>query len=561
MAEQKKQSFLHGAALLAMATAIVKVIGALYKIPLNAIIGTRGFAYFNTAYDIYSVLLMISTAGLPVAMSRMISAASSLNNTRQMRRIYRTAQTIFLTLGAAGALLMTLFSRQLAAFQEQPDAWAAIACLGPSALLVCMISAFRGFFQGQSNMLPTSVSQVLEAVCKLIVGIAAAALILFYTRSLSLAAGGAILGVTASCLLSSLYLNHRFRNAFRELPISEDYVTDRKVIAKGLLAIAIPITIGSAGLQFLTVMETKIYMSQIRAGLEDTMSLSQLQAILTAYRYSGDVTAVTREDAIQFILDTRKGIYNMTQTIFNMPCAFITPITISVIPANTAQLTREDLTGAKATEESAIRVTGLISAPCAVGLFVLAEPVTGLLGGYTGQKLELSGTLMAILGICILFNAMVLLTNAIMQSHGHVILPVVNMFVGGILKLVAVFILTGNPNIGIIGTPIGSLLCYLSITVLNLISMRRVLPQTPAVLRNVGKPVLAAGIMGVAVYATLLGLTALLGDGASRIITCGVPILVGVAVYAFTAIKLKAITKEDCLLLPKGAKIAKLLRL
>ena len=410
-------------------------------------------------------------------------------------------------------------------------------------------------------MLPTSVSQVLEAVCKLIVGIAAAALILFYTRSLSLAAGGAILGVTASCLLSSLYLNHSFRKAFRELPISEENVTSGKDIAKGLLAIAIPITIGSAGLQFLTVMETKIYMSQIRVGLEDTMSLSQLQAILTAYRYSGDVTAVTREDAIQFILDTRKGIYNMTQTIFNMPCAFITPITISVIPAITAQLTREDLSGAKATEESAIRVTGLISAPCAVGLFVLAEPVTGLLGGYTGQKLELSGTLMAILGICILFNAMVLLTNAIMQSHGHVILPVVNMFVGGILKLVAVFILTGNPNIGIIGTPIGSLLCYLSITVLNLISMRRVLPQTPAVLRNVGKPVLAAAIMGIAVYATSLGLTALLGDGASRIITCGVPILVGVAVYAFTAIKLKAITKEDCLLLPKGAKIAKLLRL
>ena len=99
MSEPKKQSFLHGAALLAMATAIVKVIGALYKIPLNAIIGTKGFAYFNTAYDIYSVLLMISTAGLPVAMSRMISEASSLNNTRQMRRIYRTSQAIFLTLG------------------------------------------------------------------------------------------------------------------------------------------------------------------------------------------------------------------------------------------------------------------------------------------------------------------------------------------------------------------------------------------------------------------------------------------------------------------------------
>ena len=120
MSNTKKQSFLHGAALLALATAIVKVIGALYKIPLNAIIGTRGFAYFNTAYDIYAVLLMISTAGLPLAMSRMISAASSLNNTRQMKRIYRTAQGIFIALGSAGALLMTLFSISLPPSSSSP---------------------------------------------------------------------------------------------------------------------------------------------------------------------------------------------------------------------------------------------------------------------------------------------------------------------------------------------------------------------------------------------------------------------------------------------------------
>ena len=174
MSEPKKQSFLHGTMLLAMATAIVKVIGALYKLPLNAIIGPEGFGYFNTAYDIYNVLLMISTAGLPVAMSRMISQASSLGHYRQVRKIYNTAKGIFLALGLTGTVLMTLFCKQLAAFQEQPDAWAAIGTLGPCCLLICLMSAYRGFFQGQSNMLPTSISQVLEAVCKLIVGIAAA---------------------------------------------------------------------------------------------------------------------------------------------------------------------------------------------------------------------------------------------------------------------------------------------------------------------------------------------------------------------------------------------------
>ena len=171
---KKQQNFLQGTALLAMATAIVKVIGALYKIPLNAIIGEQGFSYFNTAYEIYNVLLMISTAGLPVAMSRMISQASSLGHYNQVRRVYATARGIFLALGISGSLLMTLFCRELAAFQEQPDAWAAIGTLGPCVLLICIMSTYRGFFQGQSNMLPTSISQVLEAVTKLIVGMVAA---------------------------------------------------------------------------------------------------------------------------------------------------------------------------------------------------------------------------------------------------------------------------------------------------------------------------------------------------------------------------------------------------
>ena len=239
---QKKQNFLQGTALLAMATAIVKVIGALYKIPLNAIIGEQGFSYFNTAYEIYNVLLMISTAGLPVAMSRMISQASSLGHYSQVRRVYATARGIFLGLGLAGTLLMTLFCKQLAQFQNQPDAWFAIGCLGPCVLLICIMSTFRGFFQGQSNMLPTSISQVLEAVTKLIVGIIAAVVLLKATSSIPMAAGGAILGVTASCLVSSLYLFSRFRKSYNLLPETAEDTTSFADTAKGLLIIAIPIS-------------------------------------------------------------------------------------------------------------------------------------------------------------------------------------------------------------------------------------------------------------------------------------------------------------------------------
>lgn len=526
---QKKQNFLQGTALLAMATAIVKIIGALYKIPLNAIIGEQGFGYFNTAYEIYNVLLMISTAGLPVAMSRMISQASSLKHYNQVRRIYNTARGIFLALGITGTLLMTLFCRQLAQFQNQPDAWAAIGCLGPCVLLICLMSTFRGFFQGQSNMLPTSISQVLEAIIKLIVGIVAAYLLLKSTGSVALAAGGAILGVTASCLVSSIYLFGCFRQVYPQLPQTSEEPRGFSDTAKGLLIIAVPITLGSAGLQFLTMLETKIYMGRL----------------LEFYSQS---TA-----------DIMRGIYSMTQTIFNMPCAFITPITISIIPAITAQLTTCNDTEARETEESAVRITGLISMPCAFGLGLLAEPVTALLGGYTGDNLVLATRLMTILGFSIMFNAVVLVTTAIMQAHGHAGRPVINMLIGGVLKLAAVYILTGNPNIGIVGTPVGTLLCYVAIAVLNIYSIRTLLDHAPAILKNLLRPFLAAVVMGIFVFAAFTGLKAI--GITSRLILCALPILVGVLVYVLSAVKFKVVTREDCLLLPKGEKIAKLLKL
>ena len=527
----KKQNFLQGTALLAMSTAIVKVIGAVYKIPLNAIIGEQGFGYFNTAYEIYAVLLMISTAGLPVAMSRMISAASAQGRYGQVRRIYTTARAIFLGLGITGSLLMTVFCRQLAAFQNQPDAWAAIGCLGPCVLLICVMSTFRGYFQGQSNMIPTSVSQVIEAIVKLIVGMVAALALLKLTSQVSLAAGGAILGVTASCLVSAFYLYNCFRKAYKVLPADDEPVDSFGTTAKALLAIAIPITIGSAGLQMLTMLETKIYMGRLLA-----LGYSQLEA------------------------DTMRGIYGMTQTIFNMPCSFIPAITISIIPAITARLTVKDNQGAKATEESAARVTGLICMPCAIGLAVVAEPVTALLGGYEGANLALAAKLMTVLGLCIMFNAVVLLTNAMMQAHGHVNVPVINMFVGGFAKLAIVYMLTGNPDINILGTPIGSAACYLIITVLNLISMKRCVPEPPAILRNLARPFLAAAIMGVFAWGAWFVLKTIVGI-TSNLILCALPVMVGVVVYCVAVVALRCITREDCLLLPKGAKIAKLLHL
>ena len=524
----KKQSFLQGAAVLAAATAIVKIIGAIYKIPMQNVIGTAGFGYFNTAYQIYDVLLMISTAGLPVAMSRMISEAQALDNPNQIRKVFATALRVFLTIGILGTLMMVLFSRQLSVMMVGHDrSWAAIMALGPAVLFICVISAFRGFFQGQSNMNPTSISQVFEAVCKLFIGLGAAWLIMKLTYDPALGAGGAILGVTVGCLVSAVYLYACYRKAVKELPVGGTVKSTGETM-KQLLAIAIPITIGSAGLQIINMVDTMVYMRRLVGA-----------------------AGILSERA-----DELKGIYDFCRTIFNLPCAFITPIVVAIIPAITSHLTMKHDRGVRLVEGSAMRITALIAAPCAFGLLSLARPIVDLLTKYSAQDLQVGGIIMALMGITVVFNSLILVTNAIMQAHGDVNTPVVHMITGGVIKVIANYFLVGMSELNIIGAAIGTLICYLVIMSLNVIAMIRKKTIDPRSFTGLLKPTLAGLLMGAVAYMA----NGFLSAYVSGSLACLASICLAAAVYFVLVFALRIITYEDCMLLPGGEKIAKILR-
>ena len=542
----KKQNFLQGAALLAISAAIVKLIGAFYKLPLNMAIGAEGYSYFTTAYDIYSVMLLASTAGLPVAVSRMISQASTLEHYTRMRKIFRTALSIFAIMGVLTSVLMIFGAKPLANVMNQPDAWISIACLGPCGILICLMSAYRGYFNGQGNMGPTSVTQVIEAFIKLAVGLALAFVIVCVTGSVAWAAGGAILGVTMGSAVALVYILAKFRPSYKGLPVTSEDPGTTKDTVKELLAIAIPITIGSAGLQLLTVIESGLYMDRLVYLIESGQYMSHM--------VGGAVTA-------QKAAATLKGLYNMTQTIFNMPGAFIIPIAVSVLPAVTSFLTLGDDNGVRETEESASRITGLLSLPCAVGLTVLARPIMALLGGYEGEQLEMSAQFMAIQGITVFLYAIIQYTNALLQSHGYVNIPVINMLSAGVVRLVLVYVMVGNPIFGLMGAPLGAFIGYLLIAVLNLVAIRLKVAQKPKLLKNLLRPAMPALVMGVAVFFCYKALVSVIGIDGSRVILAGLPIAVGVVVYFACVVLMKSITREDCLLLPKGEKIAKLLKL
>ena len=537
MAEQnpgknQKQGFLQGAAILTLGTILVKVIGALYKIPMNRIIGTEGFGHFNVAYSIYNVLLMISTTGLPIAVSRMISEANTLGNRRQVQKVYQTSLRLFLMIGIICSGAMLIFAPQLANWMEDPDAVYAIAALAPAVLFVCIICSFRGYFQGQQYMTPTAISQVIEAICKLVVGLGAVFVILHLGFGFAEAAGGAILGVTIGTVFSALYLFFVYRKRRIHLT-SQDKACPVKSSSETtiqLLKLAIPITIGSTGLQLFNALDTKIILGRLQ-----------------------DAIGMTSKAASSMF-----GTYSAAQTFYMLPSALVQPLAISVIPTVTAALTLHNYKKARTTEESAFRVTALIGLPCGAGLAVLAAPIQKIFYDYDAETLRVAGPILALLGIAVIFNCMVTVTNSILQAHGMVSIPIYTTLIGGVVNVVTDYVLIGIGVIHIYGAAIATIAYCAVIMFLNIIAMHRSMDLPPRILQQFVKPLVATAIMSVVAYFVYEGLIALLG---SMLIATAASIMMAGITYVLLVYFMKIITWEDCQLMPKSRTIAKILNI
>lgn len=548
---------------MSLSTIVVKVIGMLYKLPLNQIIDSQGFAYFNKAYAIYTVLLVVSTTGLPVAMSRMVSEANARQNGKQMQRIFHTALIAYLAIGFLGSGVMMLFPHWLAAdVMSMPNAWYSIFALGPAVLCICIASACRGFFQGQGDMTPTAVSQVIEALGKLLLGLGFAYVVKRLTDDVALASGASIVGISIGAAGSALYVFIKYRKDRRRVSSLGGTALSYKTTAKQLLAIAVPITLGAAGLQLINlvdeIMVTRRLLEAAQATAQGATTWMGRMLDLTESSLSVGGVTVQWQEVMQTAVENQSGVYALCQTIFNFPTSFFPCITVAIIPAITGYLTCNDQKNVQMVQNSSMRLTGLIAMPCMVGLFVLAEPIMALLGNYGDERVQLAAVLLAILAPTVLVNGITTVTTAIMQAHNRPWLPMINMLIGGGVKVAVNYILVGNPAIGILGAPVGTLACFTVYMILNLFMLHHVVPNPPKILGSVWKSGLAALAMGVAaffVYRLVYGFVS------SVVIACGCAILVAVVVYLLLVIFLKAVTYEDCLLLPKGEKIAKILKI
>ena len=549
MSKQKKQSFLGGAAILTAAVVIVKLIGAIYKLPLNNILGSVGKTYFDTAYLIYNFLMIFSTAGLPLAISKLTSQAHAQGRENQKRKIFSTSVWLFFILGLAGSLLMFFGAEQLAAFEENPMAAQAIRALAPAVFCVCLLACMRGYTQGQGNMKPTAISQVLEALCKVCIGLPLAWFILQKCRETAISqqlaqtgsdgveyvAAGAILGVTVGTILSLAFLivylvTHRNRTESLDTPDPSG------TIMKNVLTIGIPITLGNSALGIINLIDTKIVMGQ----LQNALLLSETEAALL------------------------NGQYRMAMDMPNMVASFVYPVTMSLIPFAAAAMAQNDTAKANSIISSAFRLIAILALPAGVGLSVLSTPIMRLLLPTQQEDALAAGPHLQILGIALVFICLMILTNAILQTYGKEKLPIFTVIAGGITKIVMNYILVGNPDINIHGAPISTLCCYMVIVGLNLFFVWKYSPEKPKYLQIFLKPVAASVLMGAAAWAVhgfadraLTGHSAYLANAAATF--CG--ILAGVVVYAILVIALRILRAEDVHSIPHGKTLIKLLHL
>lgn len=536
MQESRKQNYLHGAAILTAGVVIIKILGAIYKIPLGNILGDEGFAHFFVAYNIYNVFLTLATAGLPVALSRMISEADTLGRPMQVRRTLRVAFFAFAGVGLASSLIMFLFPTELAAMMNDVEAAQSIWAMSPSLFFVCMASAYRGYAQGLRNMRPTTVSQILEVLVKVLVGLTLAWSFTRAGKSLPVASAGAIFGVTAGGVASLIYISiYKHRHYPERATPNPDVPDGAGRILKQLLAIGVPITFGSCLLSMINLIDTKLV-------------LNRLQMAAGFSYYDAKVLY---------------GIYGKAQTLYNLPAAFITPLTISVVPAIAALVVQKKSAEAGGIAESSLRIAGVIALPMGVGLAVLAYPIMNVL--YPGSHAA-GPALLTLMGVASFFVCLALMTTAILQATGNEIYPVFSMIAGGLVKVAVNWFLVADPAINITGAPLGTLACYLVMCAMNYVFICKALRHRPRVGRALLRPAVSAAVMGVVALGAYHGAAAAFGGTAAlswkTMAACMLAaILAAVVSYVAAAVWTRAVTVEDMKLIPKGEKIAALLHI
>lgn len=517
----ERNRFLRGALILTLSGLVCKILGAVYRIPLGNIIGTEGMGYYQMAYPVYSLLIMFSSAGIPIALSKMISESCARGDLRGANEIFHVSKNTLLWLGVISAAILFVSSEGIARIQGLPGTTFSLRMLAPSLVFVAVVSAYRGGLQGRQLMGATAVSQVVEQLVRLTLGLSIAAA--WMPAGAEKGAGGALCGVTLSELAGLAVAKGYYaakRREFGDIAVCVSKKRKREILRE-ILRVALPITAGACASTVVSAIDSTVVLRVLTANGYPAQEATGLFGLLTGF----------------------------VQPIINMPMVLASSVAMSIVPAISAACAVGNLRKMKRQANLAYKIGILLGLPCAVGLFLLAEPVLGAIyPSLDAEELWLAGKMMRVMAPGILLMAMSQVATGILQGMGKMLYPVCSMLLGALVKLFLGVWLIRIPSFHILGAAWGTLLyCGINAGVDTLFAARYA-----GVKPNFGelsRAVFSAGIMGAVVY----GIYEILQG------SVWIAVLAGAGTYAILLIVTGALNPGDLGTFPLGSKLSALM--
>ncbi len=573
MQKNKGQSLLQGAGILAASMITVKLIGAIFKIPLGNILDGDGMGYFSTAYSVFSMIFAFSTAGLPAAISKMVAEQSVHDNYRDIRKIHRISTRLFFFMGLLGFILMVAFSWGYVKIADNENAWLSVIAISPAIFFGCIMSAYRGYYEGLRNMIPTAVSQIVEVIAKLLFGLLLSVLAIYIGMAqfeagnpvfgrivnseqearaaiMPIASAAAIFGVTLSTFIGTafLFLKDKFKGdniTSEDLSNSSEPMKTKKLIVN-LIKIAIPISLGSIVMNVAQLIDTLTIINRLGAGFES--NYEGMMLMLGDYLKEG----INSSEAANFIFGSYSGY---ALSIFNLVPAFTSIFGKSALPNVAAAWEAKNINSAKINIESVIRMTSLICVPASFGIMFLANPILSLLYPIKYSEVAIASGVLSWQGISLIFLGLTVPLFAVLQALGRPDLPPKFMLVGMVIKFLVNWYTIPLAFFNVKGAALGTGACYIAILILCLVYLKKITKIPFKFISLMYKTVFSGficGLSGKIIY-----------DLLSRFIDSNVKTLISIAfaaiIYVIFLLFTRSISKDDILMLPKGEKFVKIL--
>ncbi len=537
------------AGILAVAGMISRIIGLLYRGPLTSIIGDEGNGYYTSAYNIYTIILLISSYSIPAAVSKVIAQKLAVKEYRNAHRIFICALWYVIAVGGIASLFVFLFSDLLVKGAAVP----VLKIFAPTIFLSGILGVLRGYFQAHRTMLQTSVSQILEQILNAIVSIIAAYVFItvmlgsmdvyvseagasllpeqveWNTKHAMYGAAGSALGTGAGVLIALLFMFGIYMlnrgMILRRVKHDKSGKTDSYgSILRLVLSVVTPFILSTAIYNFSTSLNQTIY-TNILMGVKE---ISEAEAYRLYGIYGGKAVVIS-----------------------NIPIALASAMSSAMLPGIAASYARKELSQARMSVGEAIKSTMLISIPAAVGLCVLAKPVTQVLFPQK-ESLDMAAGLLSALAVSVIFYTLSTLTNAVLQGIGKVNIPVINAAVALVIQTVVLVVLLLFTELGLYSLVISNVVYSGVMCLLNGHSVKKYLKYRQEWKRTYVIPFIAAAFMGAAAYGVYHGLNIVFS---SNIICLAAAIMIAVLVYFVLVLKLGALNEEEIKKLPKGRRI------